>query len=91
MTNVYIATILLAFTFLLICWVVTQYQIYMDEHSMEETLGKPGLSTRLRTWWIMFSDTLHSARYFKQESLNAENKTTFLFGAERRKEKKKIL
>ncbi|HIY31593.1 MAG TPA: hypothetical protein H9732_12075 [Candidatus Mediterraneibacter avicola] len=88
MTDVFIVTFLMAFTFLLICWVVTQYQIYLDEHSMEEALGKPGLSTRVRTWRIMLSDTLRSARYFKQEFLKAENKTTFLFGTERRKEKK---
>ena len=80
MTDVFIVTFLMAFTFLLICWVVTQYQIYLDEHSMEEALGKPGLSTRVRTWRIMLSDTLRSARYFKQEFLKAENKTTFLFG-----------
>ena len=28
MTEVYIATILLAVTFLLLCWVVTEFQIY---------------------------------------------------------------
>lgn len=87
MTEVFIVTLLMAFTFLLICWVVTEYQIYTDEHSMEESLGKPGFSTKLRTWRIMFSETLRSAKYFKQEFLKAENKTTFLFGTGRKKEK----
>ena len=32
MTKVFIVTFLMAFTFLLICWVVTQYQIYTNEH-----------------------------------------------------------
>ena len=42
MTKVFIVTFLMAFTFLLICWVVTQYQIYTNEHSMEDELRNPG-------------------------------------------------
>lgn len=84
MTDVYIATFLLAVTFLLICWVVTEYQIYTDTHSMEEMLGKPRMSSRIRTWQIMFSDTMNSLRHFRQGKLKEENRTMFLFGQERR-------
>ena len=46
MTEVYIATILLAVTFLLICWVVTEFQIYEDSHSLEDELNRPRMSSR---------------------------------------------
>lgn len=91
MSEVFIVTFLMAFTFLLICWVVTQYQIYTNEHSMEEELGKPRLSSRVRTWRMMMADTLHSARYFKQETLRSENRTTFLFGTDRKNRKNKAV
>lgn len=84
MTDVYIATFLLAATFLLICWVVSEYQIYTDTHSMEEMLGKPRMSSRIRTWQIMFWDTMHSLRHFRQERLKEENRNLFLFGQESR-------
>ncbi len=89
MKDVFIATFLLAFTFLLICWVVTQYQIYTNEHSMEEELKKPRLSSRVRAWRMMLTDTLHSAKYFKQEKLRSENPITFLFGTDHKDRKKK--
>ena len=44
MTEVYIATILLAVTFLLLCWVVTEFQIYEDSHSLEDELKRPRMS-----------------------------------------------
>lgn len=91
MKEVFAATFLLAFTFLLICWVVTQYQIYTNEHSMEDELRKPKLSSRVRTWRMMLADTLHSAKYFKQEKLRSENRTTFLFGTNRKERKKRMV
>lgn len=91
MAEVYIATFLLAFTFLLICWVVTQYQIYTNEHSMEEEIRKPRLSSRVRAWRMMLAETLHNARYFRQEELRSENKTTFLFGTDNKNKKKKAV
>ena len=91
MTEVYIATFLLAFTFLLICWVVTQYKIYTNEHSMEEEIRKPRLSSRVRAWRMMLAETLHNARYFRQEELRSENKTTFLFGTDNKNKKKKAV
>ena len=91
MTKVFIATFLMAFTFLLICWVVTQYQIYTNEHSMEDEIRKPRLYSRVRAWQMMLADTLHSARYFKQEKLRSENKTTFLFGTDNKNKKKKVV
>ena len=87
MTEVYTATILLAVTFLLLCWVVTQYQIYVDTHSMEEMLKKPSMSARIQTWQRMFTEAFRSAKYYRQEELKEENKTTFLFGVRRRNKK----
>lgn len=92
MTEVYIATVLLAVTFLLLCWVVTQYQIYVDTHSMEELLKKPSMSARIQTWQRMFAETLRNVRYSRQEELKEENKTTFLFGVKHdsRKERSRM-
>ena len=87
MTEVYIATILLAVTFLLLCWVVTQYQIYTDTHSMEEMLKKPSMSARIQTWQRMFREALRSAGDYRQEKLKEENRTTFLFGVKRNNKK----
>ena len=67
MTKVFIVTFLMAFTFLLICWVVT------------------------RAWRMMLADTLHNARYFTQEKIRSENKTTFLFGTDNKNKKKKAV
>ena len=64
MTKVFIATFLMAFTFLLICWVVTQYQIYTNEHSMEDEIRKPSLTSRVRALQMVLADTLDHARYF---------------------------
>lgn len=91
MAEVYIATFLMAFTFLLICWVVTQYQIYTNEHSMEEEIRKPRLSSRVRAWRMMLAETLHNAKYFRQEELRSGNKTTFLFGTDNKNRKKKAV
>lgn len=91
MAEVYIATFLMAFTFLLICWVVTQYQIYTNEHSMEEEIRKPRLSSRVRAWRMMLAETLHNAKYFRQEELRFGNKTTFLFGTDNKNRKKKAV
>lgn len=87
MTDVYIATILLAVTFLLLCWVVTQYQIYIDTHSMEEMLKKPTMSARIQTWQRMFAEALRSMRYYRQEEIKKENKSTFLFGVKHNSKK----
>lgn len=89
MTELYIATILLALTFLLICWVVTEFQIYNDSHSTEEELYKTRFSSRIAGWWCSVWETMHSARYFKQETLKEENKSTFLFGTEENEKKEK--
>ena len=36
MPDVYTAAFLFMVTFLLICWVVTEFQIYNDSHSMND-------------------------------------------------------
>lgn len=87
MTEVYIATLLLAVTFLLLCWVVTEFQIYKDSHSMEDEIGKPRMSSRVAAWRIMLFETMSKARLFRQEKLKEENRTTFLFGTERGRKK----
>lgn len=87
MTDVYIATILLAVTFLLICWVVTEFQIYRNSHSMEEELGKPRFTSRLSAWQIRFFDMLNDVLHFRQDKLKEENRMLFLFGMKRRNRK----
>lgn len=84
MTDVYVATILLAVTFLLICWVVTEFQIYRNSHSMEDELAKPGMSSRMSAWQIRLFQTLHNVRYFRQEKLKEENWSFFSPGHEKR-------
>ena len=87
MTEVYIATVLLAVTFLLICWVVTEFQIYEDSHSLENELNRPGMSARFAAWRIRLFEVMDKAKYFRQESLKEVNRTTFLFGIKRRDKK----
>ena len=87
MTEVYIATILLAVTFLLICWVVTEFQIYEDSHSLEDELNRPRMSSRFAAWRNRLFEGMDKARYFRQESLKEANRTTFLFGIKRRDKK----
>ena len=87
MTEVYIATILLAVTFLLICWVVTEFQIYEDSHSLEDELNRPGMSSRFAAWRNRLFEVMDKAKYFRQESLKEANRTTFLFGIKRRDKK----
>lgn len=88
MTDVYVATILLAVTFLLICWVVTEFQIYRNSHSMEDELAKPGMSSRMSAWQVRVFQTLHDIRYFRQEKLKEENWAFPLSGFEKRNKTK---
>ena len=87
MTEVYIATFLLAVTFLLICWVVTEFQIYEDSHSLEDELNRPRMSSRFAAWRNRLFEVMDKAKYFRQESLKEANRTTFLFGIKRRDKK----
>ena len=87
MTDVFIVTFLMAFTFLLICWVVTEFQIYEDSHSLEDELNRPRMSSRFAAWRNRLFEVMDKARYFRQESLKEANRTTFLFGIKRRDKK----
>lgn len=90
MKDAYTALFLLVLTFLLICWVVARYQTYMNEYSLQDEIRKPRVSSRAKIWQTAFMDTLHNAKYFKQEKLRSENRATFLFGSGKKDRKKKI-
>ena len=72
MPDVYTAAFLFMVTFLLICWVVTEFQIYNDSHSMNDELKKPHMASRMSVG---------------QDRLREKNKSTFLFGIRRRDKK----
>lgn len=50
MPDVYTAAFLFMVTFLLICWVVTEFQIYNDSHSMNDELKKPHMASGGCLW-----------------------------------------
>lgn len=87
MSGIIAITSILAATFLLLCWIVVEYQIGQDVGSMGRALNKVSLSARFRAWQIRITETIYNARFFKQENLKEKNKTTFLFGTEKKNQK----
>ena len=87
MPDVYTAAFLFMVTFLLICWVVTEFQIYNDSHSMNDELKKPHMASRMSVGQNRFWNALDSNPDFRQDRLREKNKSTFLFGIRRRDKK----
>lgn len=88
MVDVYTGTILFVITFLLICWVVTEFQIYNDTHSMSDELKKPRMVSRITVGQIRFWDAVDSIRGIRDGRLREANKSTYFFGKKKREKKK---
>ena len=87
MTDVYTATILFVITFLLICWGVTEFQIYNNTHSMNDEMKKPRMASWLTVGQNRFWEAVDSIRGIRQGRLREENKSTYLVGIKRRDKK----
>ena len=81
MTEALIGTCILAITTVIFVWVCSEYQIYNNEHSAEEKLNTPRLSS-----WFAVDD----AREYPQEVLKSENKTLLQNGLGKHHEKHEI-
>ncbi len=66
MTEALMGTCILAVTTIIFVWVCSEYQIYNNEHSVEEKLN----ATRLSDWLAV-----DDSREYSQEVLKSENKT----------------
>ena len=81
MTEALIGTCILAITTVIFVWVCSEYQIYNNEHSAEEKLNTPRLSSwfaaqRMRFWSknLSYAGKLIKERLFyhrEEEMLNA--------------------
>lgn len=88
MTDVYTASILFMVTFLLICWVVTEFQIYNDSHSMEDEMKKPRMASKLSVGQIRLQNALENVRDFRKVRLWDKNRSLLLFEIGHRDRKK---
>lgn len=84
MSEVYVFLVMLAVTFLLICWVAVRYPSGRNVRRMEEAIQKPGILSRIGARQVMFGNTMRSVGNYRQELLIEKNKLTFLFNPMRR-------
>ena len=75
MTEALIGTCILAITTVIFVWVCSEYQIYNNEHSAEEKLNTPRLSSWFAAQRMRFWFAVDDAREYPQEVLKSENKT----------------
>lgn len=82
MTEALIGTCILAITTVIFVWVCSEYQIYNNEHSAEEKLNTPRLSSWFAAKRMRFWFAVDDAREYPQEVLKSENKTLLQNGLE---------
>ena len=82
MTEALIGTCILAITTVIFVWVCSEYQIYNNEHSAEEKLNTPRLSSWFAAQRMRFWFAVDDAREYPQEVLKSENKTLLQNGLE---------
>ena len=67
MTEALIGTCILAITTVIFVWVCSEYQIYNNEHSAEEKLNTPRLSSWFAAQRMRFWFAVDDAREYPQE------------------------
>ena len=82
MTEALIGTCILAIATVIFVWVCSEYQIYNNEHSAEEKLNTPRLSSWFAAQRMRFWFAVDDAREYPQEVLKSENKTLLQNGLE---------
>ena len=87
MTEALIGTCILAITTVIFVWVCSEYQIYNNEHSAEEKLNTPRLSSWFAAQRMRFWFAVDDAREYPQEVLKSENKTLLQNGLGKHHEK----
>ena len=90
MTEALIGTCILAITTVIFVWVCSEYQIYNNEHSAEEKLNTPRLSSWFAAQRMRFWFAVDDAREYPQEVLKSENKTLLQNGLGKHHEKHEI-
>lgn len=80
MAEVYLISIMLAVTFLLICLAVARYPESADTQKMDKALHRPGILSRIGARQMMFENTIRKAGDYRQELLKEKNRSVFLFG-----------
>lgn len=71
MTEALIGTCILAITTVIFVWVCSEYQIYNNEHSAEEKLNTPRLSSWFAAQRMRFWFAVDDAREYPQEVLKS--------------------
>lgn len=90
MTEALSGTCILAITTVIFVWVCSEYQIYNNEHSAEEKLNTPRLSSWFAAQRMRFWFAVDDAREYPQEVLKSENKTLLQNGLGKHHEKHEI-